>query len=133
MAHDDPGSGFSFPLRFARGRLVPDTGEALVRRSLWLLLATSLGERVARPDYGGGLHDLVFAPATGETLGRIARAVEHAIVTHEPRVAVDRVSVAADPREPGLLNIDVEVTILATVTPLSFVFPFHSGGARDGR
>ena len=63
MAQEFLGAGWSYPLQFdARGRLVMAREEDAVRRSLWLVLATALGERVMRPEFGCGLGDLVFAP-----------------------------------------------------------------------
>ena len=49
----------------------PDTGrvrsvayEEDIKQSIHIILATAKGERVMRPDFGCGIHDLVFAPWT---------------------------------------------------------------------
>jgi uncharacterized protein len=127
------GRGLSFPLRFsADGRAELVEGEDAVRRSLWLILSTALGERVMRPEFGCGLHDLVFAVADDETFGRIADAVQRAVVDWEPRVALDRVTVRPDPSDPYCLLIELEVQILAVNTSLNLVYPFYLGEAGDG-
>lgn len=126
------GRGLSFPLRFAAGRAELVEAEDAVRRSLWLLLSTAVGERVMRPGFGCGLHDLVFALADDETFGRIAEAVQRAIVDWEPRVALDRVTVRPDPDDPLCLLIELDVQILAVHTHLNMVYPFYLAEADDG-
>ena len=38
-------------------------GELAVAQSIWTILATAPGERVGRPDFGCGIHELVFSAA----------------------------------------------------------------------
>ena len=127
------GRGLSFPLRFdPDGRAELVDGEDAVRRSLWLILSTAVGERVMRPEFGCGLHDLVFALAYDETFGRIADSVQRAVADHEPRVALDRVTVRPDPADPRRLRIELDVQILAVHTHLNLVYPFYLAEAGDG-
>ena len=132
MAQEFLGAGWSYPLQFdARGRLVMAREEDAVRRSLWLVLATALGERVMRPAFGCGLNDLVFAPANNELFGRVTEAVRKAIAQWEPRVALQSLTLVPDPQDPERLVIDLQVEILATNSPLNLVYPFYLGGAAD--
>lgn len=132
MAQEFLGAGWSYPLQFdPRGRLVMAREEDAVRRSLWLVLATAIGERAMRPEFGCGLHDLVFAPANTELFGRVTEAVRRAIAQWEPRVALQSVSLLPDPQDPERLVIDLQVQILATNSPLNLVYPFYLGGAAD--
>jgi uncharacterized protein len=56
-----------YPLQFdARGRTKTTTDEGHVRDLIEQLLFTNPGERVNRPDFGGGLLQLVFAPNSAE-------------------------------------------------------------------
>ena len=56
-----------FPLHFdARGRTAAAGAEAHVRDMIEQLLFTNHGERVNRPEFGGGLLQLVFAPNSPE-------------------------------------------------------------------
>jgi phage baseplate assembly protein W len=50
----------------ARGRTATATDPDHLRQMLELLLFTSPGERVNRPDFGGGLRPLVFDPNSAE-------------------------------------------------------------------
>jgi phage baseplate assembly protein W len=52
-----------FPFRFdARGQTAARDEAGYVRRLVELLLFTSPGERVNRPEFGGGVRPLVFSP-----------------------------------------------------------------------
>lgn len=67
----------SFPYRIdATGRTAtPADFPAWVRELLELLLFTAPGERVMRPSFGTGVHQLVFAPASDE----LATATQHLV------------------------------------------------------
>jgi uncharacterized protein len=58
---------FGFPYAIdGRGRTATTSGDAHIRDLIEQLLFTTPGERVNRPDFGSGLLQLVFAPATPE-------------------------------------------------------------------
>jgi uncharacterized protein len=62
-----------YPLHFdGRGRTATTSYDEHVRDMIEQLLLTNVGERVNRPDFGGGLLSLVFAPGSPE----LAAAVE---------------------------------------------------------
>lgn len=71
---------FDFPFRFdARGRTA-DTSEAEhVRDMIELLLFTRSGERVYRPDFGGGLDQLIFAPNSPELAATLQFTLQAAL------------------------------------------------------
>jgi phage baseplate assembly protein W len=66
------------------------TGDAAVRQSLILLLSTTPGERVMRPDYGCPLHRLMFWPNDATTAGLAIHYVRQAIQRWEPRIDILR-------------------------------------------
>jgi phage baseplate assembly protein W len=56
-----------FPFHFdARGRTAETSDSNHIRDLIEQVLFTAPGERVNRPDFGCGLHRLVFAPNSGE-------------------------------------------------------------------
>lgn len=133
MSQDFVGAGFPFPIALdPSGRVVLVREEDAIRRSLWLLLSTAIGERSMRPEFGCGLHDYVFADASALTLGRLSSAVEQAIVKWEPRVALERLDVRTDPADPTRVLIELSVQILAVSTSLNMVYPFYLEGGTDG-
>jgi uncharacterized protein len=121
------GQGWAFPAAVgADGTVSLVGGDADIERSIELILTTAPGERPLRPEFGCGVHALVFAPADAATAGRLADAVQTALDRWEPRIVVDFVDVTADEITQGLLYIDVQYTIRATNSPRNLVFPFYT-------
>jgi len=120
---DDAGEKFGLDLDGQRIAEVSD--EANVRQSIWLILGTSPGERVMRPTFGCGIHDLVFGTPNAGTLGSVIREVRVAINLWEPRVDVLDVNAFVDPKEQNRLLIDIRVRIRATNSRLNLVYPFY--------
>src|SRR3546814_20081500 len=97
MERQDPilGRGWSFPMTTeSRGPILVGGAEK-VEQSLRLILFTTTGERVLRPEFGCGLRDLVFRPKTTPFRAQVADNVRTAIPRREPRV--DLLSVLAQP------------------------------------
>lgn len=66
-----------FPLRItAQRRTALLDDDAYLRALVEAVIFTRPGERVNRPDFGSGIHQLVFAPAGGE-LADATRALVH--------------------------------------------------------
>lgn len=128
------GTGFKYWLDGDSGRLGVDlegqriaeaSDEANVRQSIWLILGTAPGERVMRPTFGCGIHDLVFGTPNAGMLGNVIREVRVAITLWEPRVDVLDVNAFVDPREHNRLLIDIRVRIRATNSRVNLVYPFY--------
>ena len=121
------GSGWAFPVTTDddTGELRTASGEDAVRQSIWGILSTAPGERVMRPDYGCGLHDLVFDVLDAATAGTVTRVVREALARHEPRIAVLDVYVAPDPGEPGLLLIEINYELRSSNSRANLVYPFY--------
>ena len=127
------GSGLFFPLEVVpkgagdgarAGQLRIAEYEESVRQSIWLILGTSKGERVMRPDFGCGIYDLVFAANSASTAGRIEEEVRDALLFFEPRIDVRDVQVLSqNGGEVLLISIDYEVR--ATNNVFNLVYPFY--------
>ena len=102
-------------------------GATDIDEAITLILGTSLGERVMRPDFGCRIHELVFAPVNGETMGLARRYVEEALGWWEPRIDVEAVEVTVDDREAALgkLLIAISYVIRATKDERTLVYPFY--------
>jgi uncharacterized protein len=124
------GVGWAFPVS-AR----PDGGVAMsaydadVREAVLIILGTMRGERVMRPDFGAGLHELVFEPMNTTTLALAKHHVEEALVSWEPRIDHLSVEVAAEPAA-GRLLIEIAYRVRATNTFYNLVYPFYLMEAR---
>ncbi|MFI5806713.1 GPW/gp25 family protein [Streptomyces sp. NPDC051561] len=125
MAEQFVGSGWSFPLRIGpTGGIALVSGEREIEEAIRLVLATAPGERPMRPEFGCGVHELVFAPVNEQTAGRIQHEVLISLDRWEPRIEVHSVEVSAG-SEQSVLYIDVQYSIRGTNNPRSLVFPFY--------
>jgi phage baseplate assembly protein W len=119
------GIGWKFPVSLENGRIDMAAYEESIRDSIWIVLATARGERKMRPDFGCGIHDLVFAVHSGETSGRVASEVRQALILWEPRIDVLDVSARPDEAEPTRLLIQIEYRVRATNNRFNLVYPFY--------
>jgi len=128
MQADFLGRGLVFPPRMLEGaappRLEMNQGEAHIHQSIILILATAPGERVMRPDFGCGIHDLVFSPDNATTAGLLADEVRHALIRWEPRI--DVLDIEPQPRGDGnIILIDVHYRVRSTNNLFNLVYPFY--------
>ena len=119
------GIGWKFPVSLENGRIDMAVHEESIRESIWIVLATARGERKMRPDFGCGIHDLVFAVNSGETSGRVASEVRQALTLWEPRIDLLNVAVRSDESEPTRLLIQIEYRVRATNNRFNLVYPFY--------
>lgn len=96
-----------------------------IRQSIRIILETAPGERVMRPNFGCGIHELVFAAVDSATLQRIRSVVEDALRRCEARVDVMGVTVDEDATSEGKLLIEVEYRVRKTNQIGNLVFPFY--------
>src|SRR6476619_7475550 len=82
------GRGWAMPVA-----LDPRTGlvasveyEEDIRQSILIILETAPGERVMRPNFGCGIHDLVFTALDSMTLQLIRSSVDEAMRRCEARI-----------------------------------------------
>jgi phage baseplate assembly protein W len=120
------GVGWKFPLQVTpSGAIAKARYEHRVEESVYLILATAKGERVMLPDFGCGIHELVFAPNTPNTIGLVAQQVRRALVDWEPRIDVLDIVVDSPEGEPNLLLIKVGYRIRANNALANLVYPFY--------
>lgn len=96
-----------------------------VGESIRIILSTRKGERVMRPDFGCGIHDLVFAVINTTTLTEIENGVREALAAFEPRIDVTRVKADSGGRIDGQLLISIDYLIRGTNNQLNLVYPFY--------
>jgi phage baseplate assembly protein W len=127
MTQEFVGTGWAFPLHTdATGAIALATDHEKIEQAMRLVLGTAPGERPMRPEFGCGIHDLVFAPADASTAGLIAHEVRLSLTRWEPRIDVLDVDVAVDAERPGLVYVDVRYSIKKSNDPRNLVFPFYT-------
>jgi len=122
---DFRGTGWAFPVRVGAGAIEAVSGDEDVRQSIHLILATAKGERVMRPDFGCGIHDLVFAAVNTQLIARVRREVEDALRTYEARIEVLRVAVATGGLAMGRLDVEIDYRVRMTNQTGNYVYPFY--------
>lgn len=119
------GQGWGFPVQFIRPGFVQlQSGEALVRQSMKLILGTSPGERAMRPDFGSQLASAMFDSVDGRALHNLEHSVQDALNRFEPRIDVNDVS-ATQGDDPGYVLLAVDYTVRDTNTRSNLVYPFY--------
>jgi Bacteriophage baseplate protein W len=124
-ANDFRGTGWAFPVRVGAGAIEAVSGDEDVRQSIHLILATAKGERVMRPDFGCGIHGLVFAAVSTQLIARVRREVEDALRTYEARIQVLRVVVATGGLAVGRLDVEIDYRVRTTNQTGNYVYPFY--------
>lgn len=116
------------------GALETVLGNAAVRQALMVLLATTQGERVMRPDYGCNLRHLAFAPNDMTTAGLAIHYVRQAVERWEPRVELLRVDTGSDGEATAQdqleLQIDYRVLASGNIERLALMLDLEQGVAR---
>jgi hypothetical protein len=124
---DFTGRGWAFPLRLdSTGSFVLSSGERELDEAIRLILGTAYGERPMRPEYGCGIHDLVFDSIDAGLAGRVATEVRASLTRWEPRIEVTGVSAAPLPEQPYVLGIAIAYRVKSTNDRRNLVFPFYS-------
>jgi phage baseplate assembly protein W len=126
MAKPFLGVGTAFPPQLdpATQGFVRAEYEESVRQSILLILGTAPGERLMRPEFGCGIHDLVFANLSFGTLGRVQQTVDEALLRLEPRIDVTSIDVRSG-GDGNLLLIHFQYQVRATNNAFNLVYPFY--------
>ena len=116
------------------------TGSALddidhIRQSVRDILTTPIGSRVMRREYGILVPALIDKPDNLATQTRFFAAAASALMRWEPRLKVDRMSIARDPERLGRISLEITGSYVGTFgresAPLTLSVPLGNttGGA----
>jgi phage baseplate assembly protein W len=107
-----------------QGNIALSSGNQDIAKSIFIILSTAPGERVMRPEFGCGIHDLVFSSPGPQVYGLVSYYVQQALARWEPRINVTSVDVSVDPINDGCLLVDITYSIRQTNSPRNLVYPF---------
>jgi len=121
------GRGWAMPVELdpRTGMVASVAYEDDIRQSILIILETAPGERVMRPDFGCGIHELVFTSVDTTAIQLIRSAVEGALRRYEARIDVLSVSVDDSGITEGELLIEIEYRVRRTNQTGNLVFPFY--------
>jgi len=120
------GRGWKFPVSFSGGSYTADLVEEEedVRESLIILLSTSLGERIMRPEFGANMDDLLFESMSVTTLTMLTNRLKRAILLNESRVKVEKLDLIPKVLE-GLIEVHILYTISSNNSRWNLVYPYY--------
>jgi len=120
------GVGWRFPLQVTPGGTIAQAKhEQRIEESIYLILSTAKGERVMLPDFGCGIHELVFASNNTTTIALVVQKVREALVAFEPRIDVLDISAESAPDQLNLLLIRINYRVRANNARGNLVYPFY--------
>jgi phage baseplate assembly protein W len=120
------GRGWAYPVALdpSRGSVAEAAYEEDVRQSIRIIISTGRGERVMRPDFGCGIHELVFTSIDSAALTRVKATVTDALNSYEARIEFE---VTVDPLKAaeGILLVCIDYRIRKTNQTGNLVYPFY--------
>jgi phage baseplate assembly protein W len=121
------GRGWAMPVAIdpRTGLVASAAYEQDIRQSILIILETAPGERLMRPNFGCGIHELVFAVVDSTTLQRVRSTVEEALRRCEARIDVLAVNVSEAATIQGELLIEIEYRVRKTNQLGNLVYPFY--------
>jgi len=120
------GVGWKFPLQVTPGgKIARAFFEQRVEESIYLILGTAKGERVMLPDFGCGIHDLVFGINDPRTRSAVVQQVRESLTRYERRIDVLDISADSSADQPNLLLIRINYRIRANNAMGNLVYPFY--------
>ncbi|MEG4343072.1 GPW/gp25 family protein [Microcoleus sp. A003_D6] len=126
MNADFLGVGWTSPMKLnSAGQIEMARYEDCVRQSILMILGTPKGDRIMRPDFGCGIHDLVFANNSPGTIGQVIDEVRQALIDWEPRIDLLEVDANPDEAQPNRLLILINYQVRTTNNRFNLVYPFY--------
>ncbi|HIX66366.1 MAG TPA: GPW/gp25 family protein [Candidatus Anaerotruncus excrementipullorum] len=121
------GSGLKFPLQVdpRTGKVALSHYEEDIAEAIGIIIHTSQGERVMRPDFGSNVADYIFSPAVHSGMASIAYDVREQLLLQEPRIVDVQVECREEKGNVGGLVINVSYTVRSTNNRYNRVYPFY--------
>ena len=121
------GTGWKFPpqVDYATGRMKTVSQEEDIAEAVMLILSTSRGARVMRPDFGSGINKFIFAEMNYTTVREMEREIVNAVTAWEPRVIEPEAEVGLERLQEGIVMISVRYIVRSTNNPYNLVFPYY--------
>ena len=121
------GSGLKFPLQIdpRTGKLAMSQYEEDISEAIGLIIHTSLGERVMRPEFGSNVAEYAFSPMAHSAKASIAYEIREQLLLQEPRIVDVQATCQEDTSGGNSLIIDVSYTVRSTNNRYNRVYPFY--------
>lgn len=120
------GRGLKFPLALNEDNeftLVSDDED--IQEAIRIILMTSPGERMMRPEFGCGIQNYSFSVINTQNLLQIENEVKRSLVLYEPRVVIEGVDAQVQDSSDGLIYISIDYVLKASNGRHNMVYPFY--------
>jgi len=125
MKREFLGVGWKFPVSLEEGSFELISEDEDIREAILIILSTTPGERVMRPEFGCGIHEYVFSVINSSNLLMIEDEIKTALTLYEPRISIEEVKAKPDVSEGGKLFIHIEYMVLSSNSRFNMVYPFY--------
>lgn len=126
MVEDFLGVGWKFPVKADyNSKIAMSSYEEDIKEAIKIILWTKKGERVMRPDFGCGIHNLIFASINTTAISSVENSIREALLMWEPRIELIKVTVSQEQSEEGKLLIGIDYRIRVTNNRFNLVYPFY--------
>ena len=121
------GSGLKFPLQIdpRTGKLAMSSHEEDIKEAVRIIIHTSIGERVMRPEFGSNVAEYAFSPLAHSSKAAIAYDVREQLLLQERRIVDVQAECKEQDGNAGTLLIDVAYTVRSTNNRYNQVYPFY--------
>lgn len=120
------GKGIKFPFSInTKNELALVSNEDDIKEAIKIILNTSPGERVMRPDFGCGINNYVFSVVNTSNLISIENEIKRALVLYEPRILVEEVEISTQDINLGYLSITINYLVKSSNSRQNIVYPFY--------
>jgi phage baseplate assembly protein W len=120
------GQGWAFPIEpDIHGNIKFSKYEQSIEEAIRIILSTTPGERIMRPDFGCAVNELIFAPNSPQSITLAEHYIREAIIKWEPRVILKSVKGTPDKGNPVLVNIHITYEVRSVNTFFNMVYPFY--------
>ena len=128
------GRGLKFPLQVdpRTGKIAMVEHEEDIREAIGIILRTTQGERVMRPEFGAKTLDYAFAPVSSSLTNSIAHALRLILLEQEPRIRDVEISCEDLNQREGSVVIHVSYTVRSTNNRYNHVYPFYVTEGSEG-
>ena len=101
------------------------SNEEDIKQSIRIILGTMPGERVMSPEFGCSMHKYIFESRDPTHMTMLKDAVYDALLYHEPRIKIERITIEEDEDQEGLIKIHVDYKVIITNSRSNIVFPYY--------
>lgn len=124
------GIGMQFPQTFDGGTTAINALLKRINQSIYMILSTTPGERVFRPDFGSNLRKIVFDPNDAMSVNLLRVTVEDALRKWEKRIDILHVTVLSsdDDKDLNQMGIAIQYKIVGTSIVGNYVYPYYNVG-----